>query len=83
MLLFTALFLLQIDEMAMNFGSGLVFSSMCCPFLPSFWGNPHALELFAMPTLLKPLTAFLASLFLDQLFYYGLAGPHYLLEKNI
>ena len=37
----------------------------------------------AMPTLRKLLTASLASLLLDTLFYKGLAGPHYLLEKNI
>ena len=40
-------------------------------------------DVFAVPTLRKLRTASLASLLLDILFYKGLAGSHYLLEKNI
>ena len=55
------------------------------PFLPRLsWVDLACTgDVFAMPTLRKLLTASLASLLLDTLFYKGLAGPHYLLEKNI
>ena len=55
------------------------------PFLPRLsWADlACAGDVFAMPTLRKLLTASLASRLFDTLFYKGLAGPHYLLEKNI
>ena len=62
-----------------------IFPPCAAPFSQGLLGRIlHALETFlAMLTLWEPLTVSLAYPPFGQLFYIGLAVPHYLLEKNI
>ena len=80
MLLFTTLSLLQIDEMAVIFWRWICMVPSMCFFPRLSWVSCMHWRCFRCAHSTEATDCVSG---LDTLFYKGLAGPHYLLEKNI